>query len=160
MEQGAYQRKDRLVAEQHKDVYREKEKFPESTQCKECGALFTGGRWTWKKTHEKVYVHICPACRRRADSFPAGIIEIRGNFFKEHKDEILNMIYNVEKAEKEEHPLERIMNITQNNHHVQVTTTGIHIARRIGEALAKSFNGENSFHFSNDDTLLRVIWER
>jgi hypothetical protein len=41
-----------------------------------------------------------------------------------------------------------------------LTTTGIHIARRIGETLTKSYQGNFSFHYIDGEKSIRVFWER
>jgi hypothetical protein len=103
---------------------------------------------------------ICPACRRIADHCPAGYVEIIGPFFANHRVEILNLIRNVEKQEKHEHPLERIIAITPDQEPLLVTTTGLHLARRIGEALARAYKGDLSFRYADDETSIRVYWQR
>jgi NMD protein affecting ribosome stability and mRNA decay len=155
-----YGRKDRLLKEKRHDVYLEKSKIPEPTLCNVCGALFENGRWTWNTTEKKVNRITCPACRRIADRYPAGIIEIRGIFYNEHKDEILNLIHNIENQEKGEHPLERIIATKEANDHTIVTTTGIHLARRIGEALSRSYKGDYYFQYAEAEKSIRVYWER
>ena len=83
MDKGPYGRKDRLIKEKRHDVYQTTDKWPEPTLCPECGALFVNGRWSWNKSSEKVHKTVCPACQRIADCYPAGHIEIKGEFFGE-----------------------------------------------------------------------------
>ncbi len=160
MDKGLYKRQDKLIKEKRHDVYLERGKCSEPTLCTGCGALFSNGRWSWKKPIGKTNKAICPACRRSTDNYPAGRIEIKGEFFNEHREEILNLISNVEKREKERHPLERIMLVKDEKDHTLVTTTGIHIARRIGEALSRSYKGDYSFQYAEGDTSIRVYWHR
>ena len=160
MVRSQYGRQDRLLKEKRHDVYAEKSKFPEPTRCQECGAIFENGRWSWRTTDKEVNQIICPACRRIADKCPAGIIELKGEFFRIHKEEILNLIRNIEKQEKGERALERIMSIKEGRQYTVVTTTGIHLARRIGEALARSYKGEYSFQYADAETTIRIHWER
>lgn len=160
MDKGNYKRQDRLIKEKRHDAYRKRDKWPEPTLCTECAALFVNGRWTWEKPTEKANETICPACRRCADNYPAGYIEIKGDFLKKHGDEILSLIRNIEKQEKGEHPLERIISITDEREHTLVTTTGIHIARRIGEALSRSYKGDFSFQYGEGEKSIRVYWQR
>jgi hypothetical protein len=87
-------------------------------------------------------------------------VEIMGPFFASHREEILNLIHNVQKQEKEEHPLERIMMIMTEQEPILVTTTGLHLARRIGEALARAYKGHLSFRYADDETSIRVYWQR
>jgi hypothetical protein len=153
-------RKDRLIKEKRHDVYQETHKWPEPTRCTTCGALFSNGRWSWQESPAQAHEALCPACRRIADHYPAGYIEIKGSFFAEHQDEILNLVHNVEKQEKNEHPLERIMSITVESEYPVVTTTGIHLARRIGEALSRAYKGELSFQYPEGEESIRVNWKR
>lgn len=160
MDKGLHGRKDRLIKQKRHDAYREREKFPEPTLCSQCNALFVNGRWSWKEAAVDPYHTVCPACQRSADNYPAGYIEMKGDFFVNRRDEILNLVSNIEKQEKGEHPLERIMNITDTNGETMITTTGVHIARRIGEALSQSYKGDYSFQYADDEKRIRVYWER
>lgn len=160
MTKGRYARQDKLIKEKRHDVYRSKEKWPEPTLCGDCGALFTNGRWTWKESVDKANKATCPACRRISDRFPAGTIEMKGDFFDANRDEILNLVRNIEKQQMGEHPLERIMDVTNGQGRTLVTTTGIHIARRIGEALSRSYKGDFSFQYGDGEKTVRVFWQR
>ena len=156
----APRRNDRLIKEKRKDTYLEKDSLPEPSICRKCNATFINGRWTWNKIDGKTNKTTCPACRRRADNYPAGFVELKGKFFNNHKEEIENLIRNTEKLEKGERPLERIMKMQSDKKLTLVTTTGIHIARRIGEALSRSYQGDFSFQYAEGDKIIRVFWER
>ena len=160
MNRPAYGRKDRLIKEKRHDSYQSWTKLPEPTVCDNCGVVFSKGRWTWKESVEQAHKISCPACRRQADNYPAGTIKISGVFYQDHKEEILNLIQNVEKQEKDERPMERIMDIQSDKKLTLVTTTGIHIARRIGEALSRAYNGVYSFNYANGDEHIQVTWHR
>lgn len=153
-------RKDRLIKEKRHDVYQEQSKWPGPTRCSRCGALFVNGRWTWQEAPPKTHETVCPACRRIAERYPAGFVEISGLFFVEHRDEILNLVNNVEKQEKREHPLERIISMTPIGDHLLITSTGHHLARRIGEALARAYKGQLYFQYADGEDSIRVRWQR
>ena len=160
MDKGSHGRKDRLIKEKLHNIYRERDKSLETTVCTKCGALHTNGRWTWEKPPTQASTTICPACRRIADRYPAGHVELKGMFFTERRDEILSLVYNVEKREKEARPLERIIAVMNDKDHTLVTTTGIHVARRIGEALARAYKGDLSFQYAEAEKRIRVYWQR
>lgn len=103
---------------------------------------------------------VCPTCQRIAENYPAGYLELKGSFFKKHQEEMLHLISNEEKQEKGEHPLERIMNITEDDENTLITTTGIHIARRIGEAVSRAYQGDLSFTYGDGEKTIRVLWSR
>lgn len=156
----ANRRKDRLIKDRRKDVYVDQSVLKEHTLCTKCNAVYSGGRWTWKSVEQTTAKTTCPACRRINDNYPASRLEIKGNFFNQHSNDILNLINNVEKLEKTERPLERIMSIRKNGIKTIITTTGIHIARRIGEALARSYQGNYYFQYADGEKSIRVFWER
>lgn len=157
---NANRRKDRLIRDRRKDVYVDQIILKEPAICIKCNAIYTNGRWTWKTTEQTTTKITCPACRRISDNYPAGNIEIRGNFFLLHSTDILNLVNNVGRLEKTERPLERIISITESKDKTVITTTGIHIARRIGEALSRSYQGNYNFQYADGEKSIRVFWER
>jgi len=40
------------------------------------------------------------------------------------------------------------------------TTTGVHIARRIGESLSRACQGDYSFQYGDAEKIIRVFWSR
>jgi hypothetical protein len=160
MDKGLSGRRDRLVKEREHDVYRSRTKLRDPTLCMECGAVYRKGRWVWKTPPPDAIRSICPACRRAADRFPAGWIELQCGFFDEHQAEILNLVENVEKKEKAGHPMERIMAVERQPGGALVTTTGIHIARGIGAALVSAFHGHLNVCYLKDETCVRLRWSR
>ena len=160
MDKGIYGRRDRLVQEREHDPYRETEKWPEPTVCSRCGALFSEGRWSWRAAPAQANRVVCPACQRLEDNYPAGFLELSGHFLASHGKEILNLVRNEERQEKELHPMERIMSLDQDGERISITTTGVHIARRIGEAVSRAYQGELSFSYGEGDKTIRLSWHR
>ena len=142
------------------DPYHSATKPPEPTACPKCKAAFVGGRWTWDHAPKDAYQQLCPACQRIEDKFPAGYVTIKGQFFKEHRDEIVALITNHEKKEKASRPLQRIMGMDKTREGIEVTTTDSHLARGIGEALQDAYKGELKLRYSRDENLLRATWKR
>ncbi|GAB4340767.1 MAG: BCAM0308 family protein [Desulfobulbaceae bacterium] len=159
MDKGMFGRRDRLVKEKYHDTYKEGKKRPEPSVCPTCGAVFTGGRWTWAESPEGAARGLCPACQRIEDNYPAGYVELKGPFFEERREEILNLVSNEEKMEKGEHPMERIMEVAAGEEGTMITTTGVHIARRIGEAVARAYQGDLQFTYGDNEKTIRVQWE-
>lgn len=160
MDKSQYGRRDRLIQEDRHDTYQERCKWPEPTVCSECGAVFSEGRWSWWEVASDAHTIICPACQRIKDAYPAGLLELRGAFFDSHRQEINNLIRNIEEQEKGAHPMERIMAIAPEGDHVLVTTTGVHLARRIGEALHHAYQGDLDFAYGDAEKSIRVAWCR
>ena len=159
---GPYGRKDKLIKERRHDTYYQRGKWPSPTLCTACQALYVNGRWTWQDASSlsSPAETTCPACRRITDRYPAGYIKIQGSFYKEHQQDLMNLVRNVEREEKNGRPMERLMSIDKAKDHISITTTGVHLARRIGEALARSYKGELSIRYADDEHSVRINWIR
>jgi NMD protein affecting ribosome stability and mRNA decay len=153
-------RQDRRIREQVHDTYRATEKLPEPTLCPGCQAVYKQGRWQWEPEPSYKSESLCPACRRIRDDYPAGFVTLAGSFLAEHQDEILNLINNVEERVKEEHPTQRLMRLSDTDEGLLVTTTDMHLARGIGEALARAYQGDMDYEYNKQDDMLRVTWTR
>lgn len=161
MYQSQYRRMDRLTQQKRNDAYVHQGKWPEPTVCGQCQSLFSGGRWTWNKDIPRgAKQALCPACRRINDDFPAGIVELSGPFFSTHKEEILNLLHHEEALEKQEHPMERFAKIIDEAQGTTVSTTGIHLARRRGDAVHRAYQGEYDIQYLEDEKFVRISWER
>lgn len=153
-------RQEQLLQEVVHDTYKSKRKLPEPTRCKDCGAVWRRGRWSWGAAPAGAHSARCPACKRIRDRFPAGFVTLKGPYLAAHRDEIIGRVRNCEASEKRDHPLQRIMNVEPVSGGLLVTTTDAHLARRIGEALRNAYRGRMEFHYNKADNLLRVSWTR
>lgn len=153
-------RRDELRQEREHDSYKLRQKPPEPAACPDCGAFYHGGRWQWGLHPSDSHAVVCPACHRIRDRYPAGYVHIGGPFFGAHRDELLSLVHHHEAKAKAEHPLVRIMTVADDGDGVLVTTTDIHLARDLGDALHHAYQGELEFHYRPDDYLLRVHWTR
>ena len=153
-------RRDSMVEERVHDADKARHKLPEPTVCPQCGALFHEGRWKWGAAPPGAHQETCAACQRIKDDFPAGFITLSGQFFAAHREEIMHIVHNVEKRERPEHPFNRIMAIEEKDDGTLVTTTDIHLARGIGEAIHDAYQGDLEFHYNPEEYLLRVHWAR
>lgn len=135
--------------------------------CTECHAVYHNKRWYLdEELHKKamalkeVYKVLCPACKKIRDRFPGGIVTLSGDFLKEHKEEIMNLIRNEEERAMGKNPLERIMEIKEEGEGIEITTTNEKLAQRIGRSLEKAYQGKVEYRWSDDVKLIRVWWER
>lgn len=160
MDKGKFGRRDRLVKEKYHDTYREGRKRSELAICSSCNAVYGEGKWTWCDAPEGTLKVLCPACQRIADNYPAGYVELKGLFLEKRREEILNLVKNEQKLESGEHPMEKIMEIKPEVDHMLITTTGVHMARRIGEAVARAYQGDLNFTYGDNEKTIRVVWVR
>lgn len=153
------QERTRIYDDKRLDTYREKEKYHEPTRCPKCSALFVNGRWSWQNTSEETNSAVCPACKRIEDNYPAGFLTLSGSFFDEHREEIMHMVENIRNSERKEHPLERIMKIEEKDNQTVISTTGMHLPRRLGDALKDAYEGVLDISYEAEN-YVRISWHR
>lgn len=142
------------------DPYRRTKKLHEPTVCPQCNAVYHEGRWQWAERPAGAHEELCQACHRINDGFPAGLVTLGGEFMERQKDNVLNIVRRQEAIEKPEHPFNRIIKIEETSGNLVITTTDIHLPRRIGEALKSAFDGELSISYDEDGYFVRVNWTR
>ena len=151
---------ERAYGQRNEDAYQSRGKYPEPSVCTGCGAVYKKGHWCWELPEGEAHKHLCPACQRVHDRVAAGVINISGEFFGEHRQEILNLIHNIEAKEKSQHPLQRIMNITSDEEGIVISLTDFHITKSIVEALKNAYQGESQIDFGDKDSVVRAQWHR
>ena len=131
--------------------------------CTKCGAYYSKKRWSmnvepfdeasFRKT-------VCPACRKIKDGYAGGYVTLRGEFMRDHMDEIVNLVRNNEKRAIYNNPLDRIISITRNDDGMEIQTTTDKYAQRLGRILKKSYKGSVEYKWSAGVKMARVIWSR
>ncbi len=134
--------------------------------CPKCHAIFDGEKWgydldvyhEWRKKGARYT--LCPGCerieRRRVD----GIVDLRGDFLKEHKEEAMNLINNVAEKKKGKNIAARIFRIRESNQGIHVETTDRSLAERIGKEFEKAFSGSLDISWLKSEDFVRVNWQR
>jgi hypothetical protein len=148
------------LGESREDGYRDDAKLAGPAHCPGCGATYLKGRWTWAKAPAGAVRHLCPACRRVEDRFPAGHVALKGPFVAAHRDEIVALVKAREVRAREDHPLQRIMAVEAGAEGLVVTTTDAHLARGIAVAVHEAFKGTLDMTYSQAENLLRATWKR
>lgn len=149
-----------LRPERVHDPYMARAKLASPSVCSRCGLVYEEGRWRHGTATKAAHAAICPACHRIADRLPAGHLRIEGDFAQSHREEVMHLLTNTARHVEDEHPLERVMAIESDDDGLSVTTTGIHVARGLGEALARAYRGELDYRYNEAEPLLRVRWVR
>jgi len=164
--------KDRLRVQERNsqaihDTYLNKSQPKDRSYCKKCHAIYHNKRWYFDPqeveflaSQSKEKSIVCPACQKIADRFASGIVTVRGSFYKEHKEEIVNLIRNEETRAKGLNPLARIIEMNPNGEQLEILTTHEKLAQRIGNRLHKSFQGKVNYSWVPQDKMARVSWSR
>ncbi len=144
------------------DTYKLRRKLPEPTRCPRCGAVYHAGRWQWMALPPaQANEELCTACQRINDNYPAGIVTLKGPLVRDQKSEIVRLARNQEEAEKAEHPLNRIMAVEEEGPEtLRITTTDVHLPRRIGEAVQRAWHGDLKLDYDEHNYFVRVDWQR
>ena len=155
-------RQDRLIKEKVHDPYMTRSKPIEPTVCPECGVVFTSGRWQWLTgAPDGAHQERCPACHRIHDKVPAGFLTLSGEFFDEHRDEIMHLVHNKVEEQKAQHPMNRLMNVEgQEAGGVVITFTDVHLPRGVGTAIKHAYEGDLDIHYTKESDIVRVYWQR
>jgi len=128
------------------------------TLCPRCGALYHEGRWAWAPSPPfEAERAPCPSCRRIANDNPAGIVLLEGELHDRLRDEIRNLILNVEQRESAEHPLKRIFGVEESSSGLRVRTTDARLARAVGRAVHHAYRGKLEEPASHEEPV-RIHW--
>ena len=144
----------RRAAQQWVDSYRPQGKLHPAV-CTQCHATEWQGRWRWDEPAPDLAPVVCPACERIRDGAAAHVIELSGAL-PPWWNEVRGMIGNVERAEVLEHPMERIMKVAVGDDKVSVSTTGLHIARRLVAAIVRRWRRQVRLQFG--ETVTAIEW--
>ncbi len=142
------------------DPYAARRKLADPSACTECRAIYRAGRWSWGAPPADAARVVCPACRRIADDYPAGVVTLRGDYAAAHRVELEQLVRHVEERERAEHPLKRIAAIREADGALEITTTDAKLARGIGTALRRAHDGVLHAPPTSREQLVRVSWER
>lgn len=103
-----------------------------------------------------------PSTRMKEEGICDGVLHLSGDFFINHKQEILNTIHNVAKMAEEHDPLNIIESMEEvEAGKVTVYTIKNQLAVRMGKKIDESFKGgELKIHWTKDDKPVEVWWHK
>lgn len=149
------------------DPYVPDRHYPDGTVCTGCGAVYNSQHWNWDDRKRDLLVNsgaanevVCPACRQIQGRDPQGVIYLRGDYWKQHRDDIMNLVHNEERRGTNVNPLERVMAVREENGALIIDTTTEKLAQRIGRAIHSAHKGEIEYKWGETNQLVRVYWER
>ena len=126
--------------------------------CPDCSVVYEDGRWHWTARPAEAAESLCPACRRIRDREPAGVVTLAGPRVAALRRDIVQLARHQEEAEKPEHPLNRIMDVQETAEGLVISTTDIHLPRRIGQAIRRAYRGKLAVKFEEHGYFVRVDW--
>ena len=144
------------------------EEGQEASLCTSCKALYQTKRWSFNEElsaklagTSKVKEVICPACRKIKDHYVEGYLTLGGEFFVEHKDELVTLLKNEAAKVGKRNVMDRIIQMApEGNDKLVVETTTDKLAQHLGRAVYKAYKGDLSFSWSEPNHFVRVYWNR
>ena len=104
------------------------------------------------------HLELCQACRRSKDNYPAGVLSLKGEKVTQHKTEMLNLVHHLEAKERTEHPMHRIMRIEEHPNRLVISTTDVHLPRRLAQAIHHAYKGTLDRKYDKEGCFVRVNW--
>lgn len=148
------------------DPYLPKEGPHDMALCKKCNAVYHNKRWAVneglqkkKEKNKQTLFVLCPACQKIRNKYAEGFVTLKGDYLKEHKQDILNLIKNEEERAMELNPLQKIIALKDRGNIIDITTTHEKLAQRIGKKVHKACQGELEIKWTKDK-ITRVVWQR
>jgi len=139
----------------------------EAALCTQCQALYQGKRWFFDAKlserlagADKVREVLCPTCRKVKDHYAEGVLSLRGEFFAQHREEIVKLLEKEASRVRARSVLDRIIRMTPEGDQLVVETTTEKLAQHLGRAIHKAYKGDLKFHWGEVDKLVRVYWSR
>lgn len=146
--------KGRRVSGNGLDPYMDPHKREGAHVCSTCRAVNERGKWRWTDAPKGAKPTVCPACRRIEDRCPAHLLRLDG-VPQDQRPEIVAMIHHTADEEARLHPIERLMWLQDGKERIEVALTGVHIARRLRAAIARSWRGRFASKLGVEQTDLR-----
>jgi len=142
------------------DPYRQPQGAPAVACCPVCHAVSMRGHWQWRTAPPGAATLVCSACQRIADHVPAARVVLDGSFEAANRNELIALVRHREAQLQAQHPMERVMAIESGEQGTVVTTTGVHLARDVGNAVQHAYRGKLAIDYRNAETELHVHWHR
>ncbi|MGM0381836.1 MAG: BCAM0308 family protein [bacterium] len=145
------------------DPYLNEQPEKEPAVCEECNNIYENKQWYLPtrsdldpdQIEEKV---VCPGCRKVSDNYYHGELMISGKFVVPHRKEISHLIENEVARGQEKNPLQKLVEVSEEEGEIVVRTTNGKLAERLGRALHRAYKGNIEIEKTEKPT--RVYWER
>lgn len=128
--------------------------------CPKCGVKLENGKWQWPTNLllecEKIE---CPACLRTRINKPAGLLTVSGEFVKNHRTQLLKVLYKDIENRKLVSPLRRLIHFEQLGERMIIMSfTDDQSPLELGKVIVKHFYGKLKIYHNTFKKLVRVNW--
>ena len=131
-----------------------------TTICTDCGAVYRDGEWSWAMRPINAAKQTCPACQRISDNQPAGFLTLSGDYFDQHRNEIISLVHKKIEEQSAKHPMKRIIRIEDLDGIFTMTFTDAHLPPKVGEEIMRTYKGKLEVQFPRSTDVVRASWVR
>ncbi|MBW1916434.1 MAG: ATPase [Deltaproteobacteria bacterium] len=136
--------------------------------CTSCKAIYQNKRWFFDEELYRRHINrettnrvICPACKKIQDHYFEGVLTLQGDFFNQHREEIITLLNREAERVSAKSPADRIIQmVEEDKERLIVETTTEKLAQRLGRAVYRAYKGELDFRWSHMNKFVRVYWSR
>ncbi len=144
------------------------EEGQEAAICTGCNALYQNKRWFFDDQQARRLAGtprgrevVCPTCRKVRDRYPEGILSLSGDFFQDHRQEIITLLEKEAGKVGSRSVADRVIQMSlEGQDKLVVETTTEKLAQRLGRAVYKAYKGELDFKWGETNRFVRVYWRR
>jgi len=144
------------------------EEGQEAAICTGCQAFYQSKRWFFDDKlakrlagTAKVREVVCPTCRKIKDRYAEGILTLSGEFFKDHREEIVTLLEKEAGRVGNRNVADRVIQMAPaGKDKLVVETTTEKLAQHLGRTIYKAYKGELGFKWAEMNKFVRVYWSR
>lgn len=136
--------------------------------CTTCKAIYQNKRWFFNEELYRQYFGrettnrvTCPSCKKIQDRYFEGVLTLEGEFFAQHREEIITLLNRESGRVSGKNPLDRVIKmIPEGDRRLVVETTTEKMAQHLGRAVYRAYKGDLDFRWSHMNKFVRVYWTR
>ena len=135
--------------------------------CPSCYAVCVDQKWAFDEAKREKAMkgngwekQLCPGCDRVARGKVDGVVYLRGDFLKMHRDEAKNLIRSVAEKKLRKNIAARIYHIEEKGDEIIIETTDRALAERLGKEFERAYSGHLDIQWQPGSAFARVYWTR
>ncbi len=135
--------------------------------CPSCYAVCVDQKWCFDEERRQRIMkgngwekHLCPGCEKVAKGKVDGVVYLRGDFLRAHREEAKNLIRSVAEKKLRKNIAARIAHIEEREDEIVIQTTDRALAERLGKEFEKAYSGRLDIQWQQGADFARVYWTR
>ncbi|MGQ9475605.1 MAG: BCAM0308 family protein [Actinomycetota bacterium] len=142
-------------------------RIPMMKICPSCYAVCEGQKWFFDEEARQKAMrgngwekHLCPGCEKVARGKVDGVVYLKGDFLRMHREEAKSLIRSVAEKKLRKNIAARIAHIEEKDDEIVIQTTDRALAERLGKEFEKAYSGRLDIQWQHGADFARVYWTR